>query len=236
MFNEIFALQRWIYGAITADLDAFAVHRSWISLAAVLPAGILFGAVHAMTPGHGKSILASYLLGSRLASLRALGVATVLALTHVGTAVLIAVLALPLVTRTLVGAGQAPAVELLSRGLLVGIGLWLIVRAWRGRTHPHGEGVAVGFIAGLVPCPLTLIVMFYALSRGVPEAGLTFASAMALGVLCTLAAVALLTVLGRDWVVALTARYGASVDKLARVLDGVAGGLVVVLAMHEVWK
>ena len=236
MFNEIFALQRWIYGAITADLDAFAVHRSWISLAAVLPAGILFGAVHAMTPGHGKSILASYLLGSRLASLRALGVATVLALTHVGTAVLIAVLALPLVTRTLVGAGQAPAVELLSRGLLVGIGLWLIVRAWRGRTHPHGEGVAVGFIAGLVPCPLTLIVMFYALSRGVPEAGLTFASAMALGVLCTLAAVALLTVLGRDWVVALTERYGASVDKLARVLDGVAGGLVVVLAMHEVWK
>ena len=236
MFNEIFALQRWIYGAITADLDAFAVHRSWLSLAAVLPAGILFGAVHAMTPGHGKSILASYLLGSRLASLRALGVATVLALTHVGTAVLIAMLALPLVTRTLVGAGQAPAVELLSRGLLVGIGLWLIARAWRGRTHPHGEGLAVGFVAGLVPCPLTLIVMFYALSRGVPEAGLTFASAMALGVLCTLAAVALLTVLGRDWVVALTARYGASVDKLARVLDAAAGGLVIVLAKHEVWK
>ncbi len=236
MFNEILALQKWIYGAITADLDAFAVHRNWISLAAVLPAGILFGAVHAMTPGHGKSILASYLLGSRLASLRALAVASVLAMTHVGSAVLIALLALPLVTRTLVGAGQAPAVELLSRGLLVGIGLWLILRAWRGRTHPHGEGLAVGFVAGLVPCPLTLIVMFYGLGRGVPEAGLTFASAMALGVLCTLAAVSLLTVLARDWVVALTTHYGASMDKLARMLDALAGGLVIILAMHELWK
>lgn len=236
MFNEIFALQRWIYGAITADLDAFAVQRNWISLAAILPAGIMFGAVHAMTPGHGKSILASYLLGSRLASLRALAVATVLALTHVGSAVLIALLALPLVTRTLVGAGQAPALEYLSRGLLVGIGLWLLLRAWRSRAHVHGEGLAVGFVAGLVPCPLTLIVMFYAISRGVPEAGLTFASAMALGVLCTLAAVSLLTVLARDWVVALTTHYGASMDKLTRVLDAVAGGLVILLAMHEVWK
>lgn len=206
-----------------------------MALAAVLPAGALFGAVHALTPGHSKSILASYLLGSRLAALRALAVATVLALTHVGSAVLIALLAMPLVTRTMVGAGQVPALELFSRVLLVVIGLWLILRAWRGRAHLHDEGLAVGFVAGLVPCPLTLIVMFYALSRGVPEAGLTFAGAMMLGVLSTLAGVALLTVLARDWVVRLTTRYGASIDKLARILDAIAGGLVIVLAMRELW-
>ncbi len=236
MLEQIVALQKWIHDALTADIDAFAVSRDWVALAAVLPAGALFGAVHALTPGHSKSILASYLFGSRLAALRALAVATVLALTHVGSAVLIALLAMPLVTRTIVGAGQVPVLELLSRGFLVLIGLWLILRAWRGRAHLHDEGLAVGFVAGLVPCPLTLIVMFYALSRDVPEAGLTFAGAMMFGVLSTLAGVALLTVLARHWVVRLTARYGASIDKLARILDAIAGGLVIVLAMRELWS
>lgn len=235
MFGDIVALQRWIYGALTADLDLFAADRSWLTLMAMLPAGVVFGAVHAMTPGHGKSILASYLLGSRLAALRAFLVAAVLAVTHVGTAVLIAVLALPLVRRTLVGAGEAPAAEYLSRGLLIAIGLWLILRAWRGRSHLHGEGLAVGFVAGLVPCPLTLIVMFYALGRGVPEAGLTFAAAMAVGVLATLASVALVTILARGWAVRLMERFGASAQTLGRVLDAVAGCLVIMLAGRELW-
>lgn len=230
------AMQRWIYAAVRVAIEAFAINRDWVALATVLPAGVVFGAVHALTPGHGKSILASYLLGSRLAALRALVVATTQAFTHVGSAVLIALLALPLVTKTMVGAGQVPTLEFLSRGLLVAIGLWLILRAWRGRTHPHDEGLAVGFVAGLVPCPLTLIIMFYALSRGVPEAGLTFAGAMMFGVLATLAGVALFTVLARDWAVGLMAQYGASIDRLARVLDVLAGSLVIILAMRELWS
>ena len=108
MLEHLIAMQRWIYAALSADLSAFAGTRNWAALAAVLPTGILFGAVHALTPGHGKSILASYLLGSRLATLRAFAVATVLALTHVGSAVALALLAAPLVTWTLGGVGCAP--------------------------------------------------------------------------------------------------------------------------------
>ena len=236
MVDQLIALQRWIYAALSADLAAFAARRDWMALAAVLPAGVLFGAVHALTPGHGKSILASYLLGSRLATLRAAAVAAVLALTHVGSAVLLALVAAPLITRTLGGVGRAPALELTSRSLLVAIGLWLVLRAWRGRGHPHGEGLFVGFIAGLVPCPLTLFAMFFALSRGVPEAGLVFAVAMMLGVLTTLAVVALLTVLMRDRVMVLMARHGASMQTLTRVLDGLSGVLLVAVSLRELWR
>jgi ABC-type nickel/cobalt efflux system permease component RcnA len=163
-------------------------------------------------------------------------VAAALALTHVGSAVLLAFVAASLVTRTLGGVGRAPSLEVLSRGLLVAIGAWLIVRAWRGREHPHGEGLAVGVVAGLVPCPLTLFAMFFALSRGVPEAGLVFAAAMMLGILTTLATVALLTVLMRDRLVAFTTRHGASMQKLTRLLDGAAGALLIVLSLRELWR
>ena len=94
----------------------------------------------------------------------------------------------------------------------------------------------VGVVAGLVPCPLTLFAMVVALGRGVPEAGLTFAAATMVGVGLTLAAVAGLTILAREWVVAVTARHGASIERLSRGLDGLAGALLLVIALRElVW-
>ena len=44
----------------------------------------------------------------------------------------------------------------------------------------------MGVVAGLVPCPLTLFAMVAGISRGVPEAGLTFAVATLFGVAFTL--------------------------------------------------
>ena len=98
-------VQGWIRQSITADLNAFAATRNWAALVLILPLGIVFGTVHALTRGHGKTVLASYLVGSRLAVLRGLGVAGALALTHVGSVVILALTAAPLITRTLGGAG-----------------------------------------------------------------------------------------------------------------------------------
>src|SRR5215213_10217857 len=99
-----------------------------------------------------------------------------LALTHVGAGVVLALITARVVSRTFGSAGRAPALEGVSRGLLVLMGVWLIFRAYRGSpAHPRHEGLMVGCFAGLIPCPLTLFVMFFAITRGVIEAGLTFA-------------------------------------------------------------
>lgn len=230
VLQVLIQVQGWIHASLSAALSGFATSRDWTLLAAMLPMGVAFGAVHPLTPGHGKTVLASYLVGSRLAGLKSLVVAGSLALTHVGSAVVIALLALPLISRSFGSVGRAPSLELLSRGLLALIGLWLLIRALRGHAgHAQDErsGVVVGVVAGLVPCPLTLFAMVLAMSRGVPEAGLTFALAMVLGVGLTLGAVALLTVLARAYVVQVSARHGASVTLLSRFLDGTAGALLV---------
>ncbi|MBB3019466.1 ABC-type nickel/cobalt efflux system permease component RcnA [Microvirga lupini] len=232
----LIAVQGWIRQSITADLNAFAATRDWATLVLILPLGIAFGAVHALTPGHGKTVLASYLVGSRLAVLRGVGVAGALALTHVGSAVIIALTAAPLITRTLGGAGQAPLLEALSRGLLGLIGLWFLVRAFRGQSHQHREGLMVGVIAGLIPCPLTLFGMFLAMARGVPEAGLTFALSMMTGVGLTLAAVAALVILGRDWFVGIVAGHGAAMQRTARILEGITGAMLIMIGLNEFWR
>jgi nickel/cobalt exporter len=234
--DVLIALQRWINASISADLSAFAAGRDLAALAGILPLGIVFGAIHALTPGHGKTVLASYLIGSRLAVVRSLAVAGALAITHVGSAVVLALAAAPILTRTLGGVGRAPVLEDISRGLLALIGLWFLWRAWRGPLHEHREGVMVGVIAGLVPCPLTLFAMFLALSRGVPEAGLIFAVAMMAGVGATLGLVATATVLARQWIVSFIGRHGRSIDSVSRLLEGLTGVALVAIGLRELLR
>jgi ABC-type nickel/cobalt efflux system permease component RcnA len=117
-----------------------------------------FGAAHALTPGHGKTLVAAYLVGERGTVWHALVLGLVTTLTHTGTVIALAagllVLypdAVPAQLRTVLGVGG---------GLLVaGMGFWLLLRRLAGQAdhihlgghghyhhhhhhHHHGPGVA----------------------------------------------------------------------------------------------
>src|SRR3954452_4098736 len=154
--QELFELQRAIYSEVGTSIRQIAQNGSWLGVLAVLPLGVLFGAVHALTPGHSKAILATYVAGSPVGLLRAMLVSVTLSFMHVTMALLIAALSLPLVSRALGSVGRAPALENRSRSALVVIGVWMLWRALHSRHQHREEGGIVGFTAGLVPCPLTL--------------------------------------------------------------------------------
>src|SRR5436190_878108 len=56
-------LQRWLYGNATAGLTGVAAGMEVPALLASLAFAVLFGAIHALMPGHGKLALVSYYLG-----------------------------------------------------------------------------------------------------------------------------------------------------------------------------
>jgi hypothetical protein len=56
---------------------------------------------------------------------------------------------------------------------------------------------------------------------------------MMVGVLTTLAIVAFLTVLTRDWLIDYTARHGASILRLTRALDAASNALLIGLSLHD---
>ncbi|WP_371349248.1 nickel/cobalt transporter [Ancylobacter sp. IITR112] len=233
--QDIISLQREIYLAFANQITAFANGGGWSAFLIYLPMGILFGAAHALTPGHSKTILATYLAGSPLGLFRGLSVSFALSFTHVTMSVLIALLSLPLVSLSLGSVGRAPMLEDISRGLLGLIGVWMLYRAFRRKphTHDHGEGMVVGFMAGLVPCPLTLFVMTFAISRGVPEAGVAFAVTMMMGVALTLSTVAAATVLFRQRMVHLIESRAELLDRSTRAIEGIAGLALTAVALRE---
>jgi nickel/cobalt exporter len=237
MLLQLIQIQREIYAALAAHIKHFAAGGGWWALMAMLPMGVVFGAVHALTPGHSKAVLATYVAGSPIGMARAVLTSLVLSFTHVTSGVLIAVFSLRLVSIALGSVGRAPLLEDISRGLLGLIGAWMLWRALGHGHHHEHEGEAVGVMAGLIPCPLTLFVMTFAMARGVPVAGVLFAGTMMVGVAVTLTCVAVLSLVLREQFVRLIEGRPRLFEAVTRSIEGVAGLALVVVALHEIfWR
>ncbi|MER9417291.1 sulfite exporter TauE/SafE family protein [Mesorhizobium sp. M0306] len=233
MFQTLVEFQRTIYLTLGEQIKLLAAGGNLLAFVAFLPMGVVFGAAHALTPGHSKAVLATYLAGSDAKVSRGLLVSVTLSFTHVTIAVLIAALSLPLVSIALGSVGRAPLLEHISRGLLGLIGVWMLWRALSHSHHHRHEGEAVGVMAGLIPCPLTLFAMTFAISRGVPAAGVLFAITMMVGVALTLSCVAVLSILFRERLVQFFARQPRLFETISRAIEGAAG---LALAGVAVWQ
>jgi len=89
-------------------------------------------------------------------------------------------------------------------------------------------------MAGLIPCPLTLFVMTFAITRGVPEVGVAFAVMMMIGVALTLSMVALASVYFSRQLVRLLETRQRLIDGISRSVEGIAGVILVLVALHEI--
>jgi ABC-type nickel/cobalt efflux system permease component RcnA len=188
-----FELQRWLYASAIGALNGLQT-EGLTGLPPLIAAAFSFGMLHALLPGHGKSVLAAYYAGDGRWR-GALASSVILIVTHVGSAVLFVLTGFAVLQRTIGGAGRAPVLEHASHVLILLSGLWLLLRALR--PHAHGRersGFALAFVTGMIPCPLTTFIMTYAVVHGAVGAGLILSGTFAVGMVVTVAAFPLLAV------------------------------------------
>lgn len=97
------------------------------------------GALHALEPGHGKSLMAAYLVGSRGRPWDAVVLGLVVTLTHTLSVYMLAALTL-VAARYFAPAWVEHYLELISGLLVLAVGAWLvwqraIARLWAGWNH-----------------------------------------------------------------------------------------------------
>jgi nickel/cobalt exporter len=187
-----------------------------LSLGVVLIAlavALFWGAAHALTPGHGKAIVAAYLVGTRGKARHAFLLGGIVTVTHT-----IGVFALGLVTLALsefiVPEQLYPWLNLVSALLVVGVGLAVLRTRFRrarhhhhhhhhhDHDHHHGEQpaqglrglVAVGVSGGLLPCPTALVVLLAAISLHRVGYGLLLIVAFSVGLASVITAIGLVAV------------------------------------------
>lgn len=78
------------------------------------------------------------------------------------------------------------------------------------------------------------LAMTFAISRGIPAAGLAFAATMMIGVAVTLSAVSIVAVLFRQQLVHLLQSRLQLVAAVSRAIEAVAGFVLVAIAVHEI--
>ncbi len=121
--------------ALVDLLDGGAAPWSWL-LAVAIAAGL--GAAHAVSPGHGKALIAAYVIGSRGSMRRAAGLGLTVAGSHtIGVFVLGAILLSA--TELLVPDRVVAWLSVASGVLVVGLGASVARRAWRTRNHGARE-------------------------------------------------------------------------------------------------
>ncbi len=91
---------------------------------------VLIGGIHALTPGHGKAMVAAYLVGSQGRVWDAVLLGGVVTFTHTISVIGLG-LVLLLFNNFVLPAGYQAALELLSGLLIVGLGSWLLWTRWR---------------------------------------------------------------------------------------------------------
>jgi ABC-type nickel/cobalt efflux system permease component RcnA len=181
-----------------------------------------WGAAHALSPGHGKSVVAAYLVGSRGTPRHALLLGLTVTVTHT-----IGVFAIGLITLSLsqfiVPDRLYPWLNLVSALLIVCVGLGVLrwrVREWRrsraahshdhhahhhhGHGHRHGHShdpalglrrlLGVGISGGIVPCPTALVVLLAAISLHRVGYGLVLILAFSVGLAAAMTGIGVLAV------------------------------------------
>ena len=104
-----------------------------------LAIAIFLGAVHALEPGHGKTIVAAYLIGSRGTVANAIFLGGVVTFTHTFSVILLGVITL-FASQYILPEQLFPWLGASSGLLIVGLGIWLFLRNLGvvGRGHSHG--------------------------------------------------------------------------------------------------
>ena len=242
------------YAFIQRTMQASADGPAFLVLA--LAAAFVLGSLHALTPGHNKTLVGSYLVGARGRLHHAALIGMVTALSHTASALIVGILALS-------AAGQIASAQYLQwiglpSGLLtVGLGLWLLRRYFRAGSnhlHPHGHEhdhlhdhnhehehshhhpspdavtlgglVALGLLHGIVPTFDALAIILVALSLQKTILGAGLIFAYSLGIGSVLVVVGVLVVRAQTALL-----EHPRFERASRRAPVIAAGMVVVLGL-----
>jgi ABC-type nickel/cobalt efflux system permease component RcnA len=189
----------------------------------VLLTAVGLGAFHALEPGHGKTMVAAYLVGSRGTSGHAVLLGLIVTAAHTAGVYLLGAVTL-YASRYFVPERIYPWLGIASGLTIAGLGAYLLVRRYGGvqahhhhhhagddghahdhphvHHHPHGdvtlkELFTLGVTGGIIPCPAALVVLLSALSLGRVGLGLVLIVAFSLGLAAVLIVTGLLMVHAR---------------------------------------
>jgi nickel/cobalt transporter (NicO) family protein len=137
---ELAGAQRRLNASISTAFRAVEDQHSRSALALILALSFLYGALHAIGPGHGKSVVASYFVSRHARWTSGIVMGSMISVIQGITAiVLVGLLALILEWKQFDILNRTTLVEFISYGMIAVLGLVMFYRAATGKLHAHAH-------------------------------------------------------------------------------------------------
>jgi ABC-type nickel/cobalt efflux system permease component RcnA len=207
-------------------------------LVLLLLAAFGWGALHALSPGHGKSMVAAYLVGTKGTAKHALALGVTVTATHTAGVFALGFVTLAL-SQYILPEQLYPWLTLVSGLMVLTVGAAVLRTRLKQHQHQHRHShdqhhhhhdlsyrslIAMGASAGLIPCPSALVVLLGAISQHQVGLGLVLILAFSLGLAATMTAIGIAVVYARR----LTTRVGVS-SRLVTALPAISALAIVVV-------
>lgn len=218
------SLQGGIVRTLAAEMRAGGLGAAWLAFG--------LGALHALTPGHGKAALAAYFMGREAAVGKGVRIALMAAMLHVlsGFAVFLVLRFVIGQAHSITGRGS-PTFTVLGYGLIILAGAVMLLQSLRPPTGGHDGAHALTGGIGLLPCSLTISVLGFAWVQGTAMMVAVVLVALALGIATTIGIVAVVTILARHTLGQALAHRLPQLERGARILQGIAGGAIILIGL-----
>lgn len=223
VLSKITAWQRILRKHLTAFGKEIREHPYGKSFWYFLLFSFAYGVIHALGPGHGKTIVVSYFLSRPGKYLHGILMGNLLTFVHVLSAVSI-ILTVHFILKT-TGMRSFEAIssnlENISYSILILIGLILLGKYLFGLKHGHAHDkkefqqdeynlkhvMLTAFVTGLVPCPGAALILIFTLSQEILLAGVVAMFCVAFGMGLTTTIFALLAIASRHSLLHLMNRH-----------------------------
>jgi nickel/cobalt exporter len=235
-------------GAFVSLIARPSVSGAIVVLSLLMAFGL--GALHALAPGHGKTLMAAYLVGAEGRIGQAIGVGVAVSVMH--TASVIGIGLLVLLVQSVARPEQAyPWLGVTAGAVAMALGIGLLrarLRASRFESdaHPHVHRVsapeplsrkglaAIAVSGGILPSPAALLVLLSAVALHRVAFGLSLIAAFSVGLASALVVVGVLAIRARDVIAErLTGRVARALPLISASAIAVVGLILTVRALAQ---
>lgn len=192
----------------------------------IIGIAFLYGILHALGPGHRKTVIFSLYLARKAPAWEPAGTGVLLSLLHAGSAILIL-----LFLRGISGAisGKADTITIYMEGfayiVLIMVAFYLVVQALRnllgGSKCKNTDIMSLGtiFISGVYPCPGAILILILSITLDITGIGILAVFAMSLGMSLPIIAAGYLAWFGRTGLFLTLKKNETSIAKISTIIE-----------------
>ncbi|MEA3456874.1 MAG: hypothetical protein U9R26_10215 [Campylobacterota bacterium] len=203
ILNKFIEIQQTLNSLISSKFREIGDENALIPILTILGVAFLYGVIHALGPGHGKVLVASYFIQHKQSYQKAFKMGYLIALIHTLSALTITFVLYYLLEVIFSQTFQEVSFYMrkISALLIIAVAIYLFFEQHKEKSNTDSAEKSdwgIAFSAGVIPCPGVMTIVLFSLIMGQLSIGVASALLMSIGMGLTISLSAILATATRE--------------------------------------